>query len=154
MLIRSTAACGALVALALTGCGSSGNSTATSLSKSEFVSQADAICAKINSARQSLGSPTSTAQVVSALTKLESAVQPDLTQMKSLAAQAPSDVKADYDQFVAKVGSLVGLLPGLAQAAKSNDLAKVQQLEVQFQTAVNQGKAAAKRAGLGTACTT
>lgn len=154
MPIRRTAACGALVALTLAGCGSSGNSTSTTLSKSDFVSQADAICAKVTSARHSLGSPTSTSQVVSAITKLESAVQPELTQMQSLAARAPSDVKAAYDQFVAKVGSLVGLLPGLVQAAKSNDLAKAQQLQGQFQTAVNQGKVAAQRAGLGTACTT
>ena len=73
--------------------------------------------------------------------------------MQSLAARAPSDIKADYDHFVAQLGSLVALLPGIAQAAKSNNSAKAQQLETQFQTLVNQGKATAKSAGLGSACT-
>jgi hypothetical protein len=153
---RAATVCGALVALALVGCGGSSSSTSSSgtLSKAEFVSQANALCAKINSARNSIGTPTSTAQAVSAITKLASAVRPDLAQMQSLAARAPRDIKADYDHFVAQVASLVALLPGLAQAAKSNNSAKAQQLQTQFQTLVNQGKAAAKSAGLGSACTT
>jgi hypothetical protein len=152
--LRTTAVCGALVALALAGCGGSGSTSSTgTLSKSEFVSAADAICAKVNSARSSIGTPTSTAQAVSAITQLASAVRPDLAQMQSLAARAPSDIKAAYDNFVARVGSLVALLPGIAQAAQSNNSAKVQQLETQFATLVNQGKATAKSAGLGSACT-
>jgi hypothetical protein len=152
--LRTKTVCGALVALALAGCGGSSSTSSTgTLSKSEFVSQANAICAKVNSAQSRIGTPTSTAQAVSAITKLESAVQPDLAQMQSLAARVPSDIKADYDHFVAQVGSLVALLPGIAQAAKSNNGAKAQQLQTQFQTLVNQGKATAKSAGLGSACT-
>jgi hypothetical protein len=151
---RTTTVCGGLVALALAGCGgSSRTSTSGTLSKSEFVSQANAICARVNSAQSSIGTPTSTAQAVSAITKLESAVGPDLAQMQRLAARAPREIKADYDRFVAQVGSLVALLPGIAQAAKNNDSAKIQQLQTQFQTLVNQGKVAAKSAGLGSACT-
>ena len=153
--LRTTTVCVALVAVGLAGCGGGSSSTSSTgtLSKSEFVSQANAICAKVNSARSNIGTPTSTAQAISAINKLESAVRPDLAQMQSLATRAPADIKADYDHFVAQVGSLVALLPRLAQAAKSSDSAKAQQLETQFQTVVNKGRAAAKSAGLGSACT-
>jgi hypothetical protein len=152
-----------LVALVLAGCGGGGgggsssgsgsNSSSTgTLSKSEFLSQANAICAKVNSARKDIATPTSAAQAVSAIDKLESAVQPDLAQMQSLAGRAPSSIKPDYDRFVAQVGSLVALLPAVAQAAKSSNVGKIQQLQTQFQTLVDQGKATAKSAGLGSAC--
>jgi hypothetical protein len=153
MSLRIAAVCGALVVLALSACGGSSKSSG-SLSKSDFVSRADAICGKVNAARSNIGAPSSAAQLISSINKLQAAVQPDVTQLQSLSARAPADIKGDYDQFVAKLSTMVALLPGLGQAAKANDVSKAQRLEAQFQTTLGQARAAAKRAQLGSACTT
>lgn len=161
MGVKTGIACLGLVALLMSGCGSSGhttgsgqtpNSSTGALSRGAFVDQVNAICKQAKAAQSKIAAPSSKSELSSSIAKETSTLQRYLAQLQSLSPRAPSDLKASYDQFVAKFGQLSALIPSLGKAAAASDTGKLTKLQTQAQQIQSAGIAAAKQANLGPEC--
>jgi len=131
-------------ALALiAGCGGDDNSGGGGeLSQDELVSQANKICregaTKINAKAQDIQQKIQDAKsaeeqqkaVADVLEETAKEYDPYLQQLHDL--QPPADLSADWDKFLAGVDKTFGLIPDLADATRSGDKAKLQDLTTQF----------------------
>jgi Putative metallopeptidase len=126
--IGSTAVAVAAAAIVLAGCGGSGGSS--DLSKTELASKANAICASSTAAVNRLKAPAdfSTNAVAAAayLDKVLRLEQSGVDQLKAL--QPASDVKADYQAYVADLSHQLGLLRGADRKAHAKDPSGLQDL--------------------------
>jgi predicted small secreted protein len=114
-------------ALLATGCGGGGGGGGTTtLSKDEFASKITKICTegrqKITDLKISLSSVSTIAKSGDKAVDLESE---QIDKFKSLAAQAPDEIKAKVDDFVAKAETSRDKLRELVDAAKKGDAAKM-----------------------------
>jgi hypothetical protein len=103
------------------GCGGGGSKR---LSKEEYASKADAICAKYNQQTKALQNPTSLKELGDVADKtlpiLDNALK-DLHKLKP-----PADEQATADQWLAQVKNLKGDLQEIRDKAKANDMQGVQ----------------------------
>jgi|SRR4051794_41357653 len=138
----------AAFALALiAGCGGGGDDnggggSGDRLSQDELVSQANKICregaTKINAKAQDIQQKIQDAKsaeeqqkaVADVLEETAKEYDPYLQQLHDL--QPPADLSADWDKFLAGVDKAFGLIPDLADATRSGDKAKLQDLTTQF----------------------
>ena len=101
------------------------------LSKAEYLSKAEAICAKANADVKAIPLPTTPSAIPTYVTKLVTLAESVRDQMKAL--DAPDADEADLDKKVldpidAQIREGRAYQEQLAQAFASNDSAKVQQL--------------------------
>jgi hypothetical protein len=145
----------ALAALTLAACGGGGgDSTATTaakpaesepaaLSKTELITQGDAICAEVNSAVGSVGSSaadssTSAEQVANLYGNM-------ITSLKDLGA--PSEKSSEYDEFIAAADALATAAGEVKLAAEREDQAKIGEAEGQASAALEAFQSAATAYG-------
>lgn len=140
----------ASAALAIAGCGGGDDTTTAStgasgasgvggttpLSEEEFVSQANAICADVNSQIAALQAPTNDLPSLADFAQqgLE-IIQPVLEQFQALVP--PEDLQAQFDDYVSAVQHQTDLDQQLADAATAGDAQEVNSLVKQLQTADN-----------------
>jgi hypothetical protein len=134
------------VALALiAGCGgddNSGGGGGGELSQDELVSKANQICregaTKINAKAQDIQKKIQDAKsaeeqqkaVADVLEETAKEYDPYLEQLHDL--KPPADLSDDWNQFLAGVDKAFDLIPDLADATRSGDRAKLQDLTTQF----------------------
>jgi hypothetical protein len=162
--LKRTAAGLAAIALSagvLAGCGSSGDTasseattTAAALTKAEFVTQANAICTKIEASLGSLNEQAdseSLADAKDALAKASAAAEEGVAEMKALVP--PADLQAAHDTLVQTSSESIALMDKLVSTAESAESGNVDtagidaSIEEAFALAEKQS-AAAKELGL------
>jgi hypothetical protein len=118
----------AIAALAIAGCGGGGGETtdtvaapppeeASALSKTELISQGDAICAEVNSAVGSVGS--SAADSSTASEQVATLYSNMITSLEDLGA--PEEKSTEYDEFVAAADELAKATGEVKLAAERED---------------------------------
>ncbi len=135
-----------LVALVVAGCGGGGAKT---LSKADFVKQANAACQRYHDASQKIGNPQSFDDLARMTPKVQVEFDKLIADLKGI--KPPSALEKDYNELQATAQTEKGLLADLASAATAKDAAKISELG-KSASAQNKGKdAIATRLGL-TAC--
>jgi hypothetical protein len=138
----------ATAALAIAGCGGDDETTSstgasgatgvsgTPLSEEEFVSQADAICATVNSRIEGLQAPRNDlASIADFAQQGLEIVQPALQELQALVP--PEDLQAQFDDYVSRVEDQVDLQDQLGAAAAAGDTEEVDSLIEQLQAGNN-----------------
>jgi hypothetical protein len=113
----------ALVSACLaTGCGGGGEDR---LSQEEFRQQANAICEKYDKEIQDLGSPQSPAEIPDFVEKGIPLIRQGIAELRAL--KPPADVEDDYNRMLDETAKAIPAAQKLADAAKKNDAAAVQE---------------------------
>jgi hypothetical protein len=115
----------AAIGLAVAGCGG-GSKT---LSKEEYASKLNQICADYNKTVTRIGRPTSPAELASKGKMLIAEFDKALAKVNAL--EPPSAIEADVERFVAEYRRLRELVSRIVAAAKQNDTASVVGLAMQ-----------------------
>ncbi len=142
----------ALVTVGLSACGGGDDKKdgGDGLAKAELVKQANAICKATNDASDKIKAPTDINDPAQAAPYFKSLAELGHKLDDQLKALKPAtEVKADYDAFLAEEKKAVDLVQGLADAAAAKDAKKGQQL-LQEANANTSFKASADKLGLGT----
>lgn len=108
----------ALVGVLAAACG--GGKT---LSKEEYGSQLNAICADYNAKVKEIGEPTTISEVADKGPQLLDEFDAAIAKAEKL--KAPSEIKADADKFISVVKELRGLISDLIDAVEKNDTATI-----------------------------
>jgi hypothetical protein len=157
----AVAGCGAIVALALTGCGggsdsstgasgasgATGASGGTPLSQDEFVSQADAACKEANDKIETLKAPTSDLSSLVPFADQSLALE-NAAYAKLAALTPPSDLQAKYSKYLSDVKAQIAQVAPLKAAAEAGDTQKVQDLANQLKASGSTIDSQAKALGL------
>ena len=121
-------------ALLAAGCGGGGEEP---LSKAEFQSQANAICAKYEKQLKAVGTPTSIEEIPDLVEQALAILNKEIDEIAAL--NPPEDLQSDFDKMIAASNKTKAAADDLSAAAKSGDQAAVQQ-------ALEDGNAASKEA--------
>jgi hypothetical protein len=103
------------------GCGGGGGGR---LSREEFRQQANAICEKYDRKIQALGSPESPADIPAYVQKGVPLLRQGIAELRGL--NPPADVEDDYNRMLDETAKAIPAAEKLADAAKRNDAAAVQ----------------------------
>jgi hypothetical protein len=133
MRVSLAALLGVLVLLAA-GCGGGGEE---SLSKAEFQSQANAICAKYQKQLEALGTPSSLDEIPDLVAQALAILNKEIDEIAAL--NPPEELQSDFDKMIAASNKTKAAADDLSAAAKSGDQAAVQK-------ALEDGNAASKEA--------
>ena len=123
---------GVLVLLA--GCGGGGD---TRLSREEFESQANAICAKYQKQLDGLGTPSSVEEIPDLVEQALAILNKEVAEITTLSP--PADMQTEFDAMIEASNNTKAAANDLSQAAKDGDQAAVQK-------ALDEGNAASKKA--------
>ena len=141
--MRKSATIAALAGVAALAGGCGGGDEDQPPSKDEFIAQADKAC--VGSALRPKAPPQN-AQQAAAQTAEEAKARQELqTQLEKI--EAPAEVKADYDQFLAKSKELIAGLQRMSALAKGNKRAEYGEEDKKLATAGQQREAIADRIG-------
>ncbi len=140
----SVAALVGVLSLLAAGCGGGGEEP---LSKADFQSQANAICAKYEKQLNALGTPSSIDEVPDLVQHALVILNKEIDQIAAL--NPPDELQSDFDKMIAASNKTKAAANDLSAAAKSGDQAAVQK-------ALEEGNAASDEAdqlaaGLGLA---
>jgi hypothetical protein len=135
MRVSVAALVGVLLLLA-TACGGGGGGGAR-LSKQEFQTQANAICAKYDKQLQAIGSPTSIDEIPDLVDQILVIVDKEIDEVSAL--NPPEELQSDFDKMLAATDRTKAAAADLSEAAKAGDQAAVQQ-------ALEEGNAASRDA--------
>jgi hypothetical protein len=124
---------GVLVLLA-TGCGGSGGGR---LSKEDFQSQANAVCAKYQKQLDALGTPTSLDEIPALVQQALGILNKEIDEVAAL--NPPEELQSQFDALIAETNKTKQAATDLSDAAKSGDQAAVQK-------ALDEGNAASDKA--------
>jgi len=133
-----------LAALALAGCGG-GDTAGGTLTKAEFVAQANAICKDYDARIDALGEPGSIEDLVGLAAKAKPLAEEAVASLRAL--KAPEDLQARYDEYLATGDVNIDLLVQLGEAAKSGDDTAIEMIGTEGED--NAGKAHGIAAELG-----
>lgn len=97
MNVRALLGLGIAAALPLSACGSSSSSGGT-LTKDQWLTQANAICQQAHAQTSAIPQPTSAAGVAPALTQTITIVQAAVDNLKAL--KNPAEIQSDLDAFI------------------------------------------------------
>jgi hypothetical protein len=123
---------GVLVLLA--GCGGGGD---TRLSREEFESQGNAICAKYQKQLQAVGNPSSIDEIPDLVDQAVAILNREIAEIAAL--NPPADMQTEFDALIDASNNTKDAADDLSQAAKDGDRAAVQK-------ALDEGKAASEKA--------
>ena len=112
-------------ALALAGCGG-GDTAGGTLTKAEFVAQANAICKDYDARITALGEPGSIDDLVGLAEKAKPIAEDGVAKLRAL--KAPEKLQASYDKYLATGDVNIELLVQLGEAAKSGDVAAIEKI--------------------------
>jgi hypothetical protein len=124
-----------VLVLLVTACG--GGGSGARLSKEEFPSQANAICAKYQKQLKALGSPTSLEEIPDLVDQALAILNQEVDEISAL--NPPEELQGDFDKMLAASDRTKAAADDLSTAAKSGDQAAVQK-------ALDEGSAASKEA--------
>lgn len=110
-----------LAVVVAAGCGGGGS---TRLTRAEFATKADAICAKYNQQTRALANPSNLSELASVADKTIPILDHALTDLRNL--KPPTNEQTTVDQWLAQVENLKGDLQEIRDKAKSNDMPGVQ----------------------------
>jgi hypothetical protein len=159
--VAAIAACIVVGALAVTGCGggdsssttgasgASGASGSAPLSKDEFVSQANAICADTNDKIEALQQPPQNPQaseLVPLLTQELAIARDAATELEALTP--PSELQDERDKLVANTDKQEALAAQIIAAAKANDASQAQSLGQQLEALNKENNSISSSIGL------
>ena len=141
--------------LASCGGGGSGSGGGTgaggTLSKSQLISQGDAICQRGSDKTDALGkTPSDAAGIKAYFDKLTGILNGTLADLREL--KPPSDLAADYNSMLAVIESVISDSEKIGVAASAGDGAKMTQVATHLEKVVSQGGVLAKRIGFKGAC--
>jgi len=125
---------GVLVLLAA-GCGGGGSDTR--LSREEFESQANAICAKYQKQLDAIGTPSSVEEIPDLVEQALAILNKEVAEIAALSP--PADMQTEFDAMIEASNNTKAAANDLSQAAKDGDQAAVQK-------ALDEGNAASKKA--------
>jgi hypothetical protein len=131
-LVATTAACGG---------GEDGR-----LSQEEFKKQANAICDKYDSRIQALEAPSSPEEVSGFVDRVIPLLQEGISELRAL--KPPAEPECDYDRMLDETAKAVPAARQLADAAKENDAAAVQEALAAARNADQASDAIATKLGL------
>ena len=123
---------GVLVLLA--GCGGGGD---TRLSREDFESQGNAICAKYQKQLQAVGNPSSIDEIPDLVDQAVAILNKEIAEISAL--NPPADMQTEFDALIDASNNTKAAADDLSQAAKDGDRAAVQK-------ALDEGKAASEKA--------
>jgi DNA-binding NtrC family response regulator len=123
---------GVLVLLA--GCGGGGD---TRLSREEFESQANAICAKYQKQLNALGTPSSVEEIPDLVEQALAILNKEVAEIAAL--DPPTDMQTEFDAMIEASNNTKAAANDLSQAARDGDQAAVQK-------ALEEGNAASDKA--------
>jgi hypothetical protein len=123
--LGSLALCVALIA-ALAGCGGGddGNSGSQALSQEDFVSQANAACEQAQSDEATLPRPTDLAGFATYAEQLQPIAEEAISKLSALTP--PSDLQAQFDQYLDDQRTAAAKLEDLKAAALAGDKQQAQ----------------------------
>jgi DNA-binding NtrC family response regulator len=122
------------VVVLLAGCGGGGD---TRLSREEFESQANAICAKYQKQLNALGTPSSVEEIPDLVEQALAILNKEVAEIAAL--NPPTDMQTEFDAMIEASNNTKAAANDLSQAAKDGDQAAVQK-------ALDEGNAASKKA--------
>jgi len=122
------------VVVLLAGCGGGGD---TRLSREEFESQANAICAKYQKQLNALGTPSSVEEIPDLVEQALAILNKEVAEIAAL--DPPTDMQTEFDAMIEASNNTKAAANDLSQAAKDGDQAAVQK-------ALDEGNAASKKA--------
>ena len=122
-----------VLVLLITACGGG----EARLSKEEFQSQANAICAKYQQQLNALRSPTSLEEIPDLVEQALAILNKEVDEIRALSP--PEELQSDFDKLLAASDRTKTAAADLSSAAKSGDQAAVQK-------ALDEGNAASKEA--------
>ena len=112
----SRAALASALAALLAGCGGGGGDR---LSKAEWVSQADAICKRVNDRLEQTAQPDSLAELVTVLDDGLTDVRAAVRDLRAL--EPPEDIEAESDAWLGRVEAAADEIEKARDAAKKPD---------------------------------
>lgn len=138
-----------LAALALAGCGGDGNGGAaagTTLTKAEFVAQANALCKDYDARIDALGEPAGIEDLVALAEQAKPIAEEAVAKLRALTP--PEDLQAGYDEYLATGDVNVALLAELGEAAKSGDVAAIERIGTEGEANADKAHGIAAELGL------
>ena len=117
----SVAAVVGVLALLAAGCGGGGEEP---LSKAEFQTQANAICAKYQKQLNALGIPSSIDEIPDLVQQALVILNKEIDEIAAL--NPPDELQSDFDKMIAASNKTKAAANDLSAAAKSGDQAAVQ----------------------------
>jgi len=132
----SVAALVGILLLLATACGG-GDGGGERLSKEEFQTQANAICAKYDEQLKAIGSPTSIDEIPDLVDQALEILNKEIDEVSAL--NPPEELQSDFDAMIAATDRTKAAAADLSEAAKAGDQAAVQK-------ALEEGNAASKEA--------
>jgi DNA-binding NtrC family response regulator len=124
-----------VLVLLVTACG--GGGSGSRLSKEEFQSQANAICAKYQEQLKAIGSPSSIDELPNFVDQALAILNKEVDEMSAL--NPPEELQGDFDKMIAASDKTKAAANDLSAAAKDGD-------QVAVQKALQEGNAASKEA--------
>jgi hypothetical protein len=124
-------------------CGGGGDDR---LSQEEFKKQANAICDKYDSRIQALEAPSSPEEVSGFVDRVIPLLQKGISELRAL--KPPAEAEGDYDRMLDETAKAVPAARQLADAAKENDAAAVQEALAAARNADQASDAIATKLGL------
>jgi hypothetical protein len=132
----ATAALVGVLVLLATACGGGGSSS-DRLSKEDFQSQANAICAKYQKQLDALGTPSSLDEIPDLVDQALVILNKEVDEIAAL--NPPEELQSDFDKMIAASNKTKAAADDLSSAAKEGDQAAVQK-------ALEEGNAASAEA--------
>jgi hypothetical protein len=132
--------------LVLAGCGGDGGDGAESLSKSEWIEQADEICAQADEDVEALTDPT-TLDEIGAFTDEASGISRDaLADLRAL--RPPEEDQATVDEMLDLVEQQIEIGEQIGEAARNGDEAEVERLVAEAEPLEAEADEMARQYGL------
>jgi hypothetical protein len=132
------------LALLAAGCGGGGEEP---LSKAEFQSQANAICAKYEKQLNALGAPSSIDEIPDLVQQALVILNKEIDEIAAL--NPPDELQSDFDKLIAASNKTKAAANDLSAAAKSGDQAAVQKALEDGNAASDEADQLATGLGLG-----
>jgi hypothetical protein len=130
----SVAALAGILVLLATACGGGGGAR---LSKEEFQTQANAICAKYQKQINEIGGPSSIEEIPDLVAQILPILNKEIDEVAAL--NPPEELQGDFDKMLAATDRTKAAAADLSEAAKAGDQAAVQK-------ALEEGNTASKEA--------
>lgn len=135
-----------LATVALAGCGGGGDKSGGTLTKAEFVAQANALCKDYDARIDALGEPAGIEDLVALAEQAKPIAEEAVAKLRALTP--PEDLQAGYDEYLATGDVNVALLAELGEAAKSGDVAAIERIGTEGEANADKAHGIAAELGL------